>query len=75
MAALENVLDRTLSAGFLSNRNILTRSLSLKSRLDIGIQNFQLERRTSSLRSVCKISGETIRILSECMHVALQRTL
>ena len=38
MAALENVLDRTLSAGFLSNRNILTRSLSLKSRLDIRIQ-------------------------------------
>ena len=30
MAALENVLDK-----FLSNRNILTRSLSLKSRLDI----------------------------------------
>ena len=34
-AALENVLDKTLSAVFLSNRNILTRSLSLKSRLDI----------------------------------------
>ena len=29
---------KTLSAGFLSNRNILTRGLSLKSRLDIRIQ-------------------------------------
>ena len=38
MAVLENVLDKTFSAGFLSNRNILTRSLSLKSRLDIRIQ-------------------------------------
>ena len=38
MAALENVLDKTLSAGFLSNRNILTRSLSLKSTLDIRIE-------------------------------------
>ena len=29
---------KTLSAGFLSNRNILTRGLSLKSRLDMRIQ-------------------------------------
>ena len=30
-----------------------------------------LERRASSSRSVCKISGETARILSECMRVVL----
>ena len=30
-----------------------------------------VERRLSSSRSVCKISGETARILSECMRVVL----
>ena len=30
-----------------------------------------VERRASSSRSVCKISGETARILSECMRVVL----
>ena len=30
-----------------------------------------VKRRASSSRSVCKISGETARILSECMRVVL----
>ena len=34
------------------------------------MENF-VERKASSSRSVCKISGETARILSECMRAVL----
>ena len=35
------------------------------------IMKINLQKGASSSRSVCKISGETIRLLSECMRVVL----